>query len=130
MPAGGTRLRARGQDVFHLNSTACFADFAVVSEDGAIPVPPDVSFEALATLGCAVVTGIGAVMNAARAEAGKSVAVIGAGGVGLNVIQGARISGCEPIIAIDRHARALELAKEFGATHAIEISAGNCKTGS
>src|SRR2546421_2943313 len=66
MPAGGTRLHARGKDVATYNSTACFADFAVVPEEGAIPVSPDVPFEALATLGCAVITGVGAVMNAAR----------------------------------------------------------------
>jgi S-(hydroxymethyl)glutathione dehydrogenase / alcohol dehydrogenase len=122
MPAGGTRLRARGQDVFHLNSTACFADFAVVSEDGAIPVSSDIPFDALATLGCAVVTGVGAVMNAAHAEAGKSVVVIGAGGVGLNVIQAAGIAGCEAIIAIDRHQKPLDLAREFGATDVVEVS--------
>ena len=73
----------------HFNSTACFADFAVVSEEGAVPVPTDVPFAALATLGCAVITGIGAVMNAARVEAGAKVIVVGAGGVGLNVVQGA-----------------------------------------
>ena len=122
MPAGGTRLRARGQEVFHLNSTACFADFAVVSEDGAIPVSSEIPFDALATLGCAVVTGIGAVLNAARTEEGKSVVVIGAGGVGLNVIQGARIAACEAIIAIDRHKKPLDLAREFGATNVLAAS--------
>jgi NADPH:quinone reductase-like Zn-dependent oxidoreductase len=80
LPAGGSRLRARGQDVAHFNGTACFADFAVVAEEGAIPVPADVPFEVLATLGCAVVTGIGAVTNAARVERAARVAVIGAGG--------------------------------------------------
>ena len=89
LPAGGSRLRARNQDVAHFNGTACFADFAVVAEEGAIPVAADVPFEVLATLGCAVVTGIGAVTNAARGEKGARVAVIGAGGVGLNVVQGA-----------------------------------------
>ena len=123
LPAGGTRLRARGQDVAHFNGTACFADFAVVAEEGAIPVPTDVSFEALATLGCAVVTGVGAVLNAARAEAGSRVVVIGAGGVGLNVVQGARLSGCEKIIAVDTRSTPLDLARAFGATHAVEASA-------
>lgn len=122
LPAGGTRLRARGQDVGHFNGTACFADFAVVAEEGAIPVSKDVSFEALATLGCAVITGVGAVMNAARVEAGARVVVIGAGGVGLNVVQGARLSGCEKIIALDTRSRPLELARDFGATHSIDAS--------
>jgi len=122
LPSGGTRLRARGQDVAHFDSTACFADFAVVAEEGAIPVPTDVPFEVLATLGCAVVTGVGAVMNAARVERGASVAVIGAGGVGLNVVQGAVLAGCERIIAVDLQPAPLQLAREFGATHTIAAS--------
>ncbi|HKS28718.1 MAG TPA: Zn-dependent alcohol dehydrogenase [Pyrinomonadaceae bacterium] len=120
LPAGGTRLRARGEDVAHFNSTACFADFAVVAEEGAAAVPTDVKFEALATLGCAVITGIGAVVNAARVEPGARVVVIGAGGVGLNVLQGARLAGCERIVAVDTRRAPLELALEFGATDALE----------
>ncbi|MCA1575511.1 MAG: zinc-binding dehydrogenase [Acidobacteria bacterium] len=125
LPAGGSRLRARGQDVAHFNGTACFADFAVVAEEGAIPVPASVPFEVLATLGCAVVTGIGAVTNAARVERGARVAVIGAGGVGLNVVQGAVLVGCEKIIAVDTRPRPLNLARDFGATHTIEAGEGN-----
>lgn len=123
LPAGGTRLRARGLDVSHFNSTACFADFAVVAEEGAVAVSTDVKFEALATLGCAVITGVGAVMNAARVEAGAQVVVIGAGGVGLNVVQGARLCDCERIIAVDTRSAPLELAREFGATDTIDASA-------
>lgn len=123
LPASGTRLSARGQPVAHFNSTACFADFAVVAEEGAIPIPKDVKFEALATLGCAVVTGVGAVMNAARVEAGARVVVIGAGGVGLNVVQGARLAGCEKIIAVDTRSVPLQLAREFGATDEVMATA-------
>ena len=122
LPAGGTRLKARSQDLFHFNSTACFADFAVVAEEGAIPVSERVPFEILATIGCAVVTGIGAVKNAAQVRAGENVVVIGAGGVGLNVIQGALLAGCNQIIAIDLRPSALELAKTFGATETIDAS--------
>lgn len=122
LPSGGTRLTARGQDVAHFNSTACFADFAVVAEEGAIAVPLDVEFEALATLGCAVVTGVGAVMNAARVEAGASIVVVGAGGVGLNVVQGARLAACEKIIAVDTRSVPLKLARDFGATDVVEAS--------
>jgi len=122
LPAGGTRLRARGQDVAHFNGTACFADFAVVAQEGAIPVPADVPFEALATLGCAVITGVGAVLNAARVEAGARVLVVGAGGVGLNVVQGAVLAGCEKIIALDTRNNPLSLAHEFGATDVINAS--------
>jgi S-(hydroxymethyl)glutathione dehydrogenase / alcohol dehydrogenase len=122
LPAGGTRLRARGQEVSHFNSTACFADFAVVAEEGAIPVPTDVPFASLATLGCAVITGVGAVLNAARVEAGARVVVLGAGGVGLNVVQGARLAGCERIVALDTRSRPLELAREFGATDVLDAA--------
>ncbi|HYN84376.1 MAG TPA: Zn-dependent alcohol dehydrogenase [Pyrinomonadaceae bacterium] len=122
LPSGATRLRARGREVNHYNGTACFADFAVVAAEGVIKVDADVPFEALATLGCAVVTGVGAVLNAARVEEGARVAVVGAGGVGLNVLQGARLAGCEKIIAIDTRARPLELAREFGATDCVEAA--------
>ncbi len=96
--------------------TACFADYAVVAEAGAIPVPRDVPFDVLATLGCAVVTGVGAVMNAAQVPSRSSVVVIGAGGVGLNVVQGAALAGSERIIAVDRQPAPLALSRVFGAT--------------
>jgi Zn-dependent alcohol dehydrogenase len=108
--------------VAHYNGTACFADFAVVAEEGVIRVAEDMPFEALATLGCAVVTGVGAVLNAARPAAGAKVAVIGVGGVGLNVVQGARLAGCERIIALDTRSEPLRLAREFGATDSVEAS--------
>ncbi|MBV8859208.1 MAG: Zn-dependent alcohol dehydrogenase [Acidobacteria bacterium] len=122
LPAGDTLLSARGQRLAHYNGTACFADFAVVAEEGVIAVPEDVPFEALATLGCAVVTGVGAVLNAARPEAGAKVAVIGVGGVGLNVVQGARLAGCAAIVALDTRNEPLRLAREFGATDTVEAS--------
>jgi Zn-dependent alcohol dehydrogenase len=122
LPAGDTLLSARGQKVSHYNGTACFADFAVVAEEGVIAVPEDVPFEALATLGCAVVTGVGAVLNAARPEAGARVAVIGVGGVGLNVVQGARLAGCARVVALDTRGEPLRLAREFGATDGVDAS--------
>ncbi|HWS89620.1 MAG TPA: zinc-binding dehydrogenase [Pyrinomonadaceae bacterium] len=122
LPAGDTLLSARGQKVSHYNGTACFADFAVVAEEGVIRVAEDVPFEALATLGCAVVTGVGAVLNAARPGPGSKVAVIGVGGVGLNVVQGARLAGCERVVALDTRAEPLRLAREFGATDAVDAS--------
>jgi S-(hydroxymethyl)glutathione dehydrogenase/alcohol dehydrogenase len=118
-------LRARDQDVAHFNGTACFADFAVVAEEGAIPVSKDVPFEVLATLGCAVVTGVGAVANAAQAQPGAGVVVIGAGGVGLNVAQGALLAGCNPIIAVDLRPSALAVARQFGATDTLEAAGEN-----
>ena len=109
LPSGATRLHARGQDVAHFLSTACFAQHAVVDQAGAVVVDRDTPFEALATLGCAVVTGVGAVTTAAKVPAGARVAVIGAGGVGLNVVQGAAISGATQIVAVDRTAAAARL---------------------
>ncbi len=122
LPSGAARLHARGQDVAPFLGTACFSDFVVVPEAGAIPVPHDVPFDALATIGCAVVTGVGAVANAAQVPRGARVAVIGAGGVGLNVVQGAAIAGCDEIIAIDLRPVPLEIARQFGATHTIDAS--------
>jgi len=122
LPSGAARLHARGRDLSAFLGTACFADSVVVAEAGAIPVPRDVPFDALATLGCAVLTGVGAVTNAAQVPAGACVAVIGVGGVGLNIVQGARISGCSQIIAIDRRPVPLALAEQFGATHTLTAS--------
>jgi S-(hydroxymethyl)glutathione dehydrogenase/alcohol dehydrogenase len=120
LPSGASHLHARDQPVAPFLGTACFSDCVIVPEAGAIRVPSDVPFEALATVGCAVVTGIGAVTNAAQVPPGSRVAVIGVGGVGLNVVQGAAISGCETIVAIDTRSAPLEIARRFGATDAIE----------
>src|SRR6476660_2612457 len=91
LPSGASRLHARGRDVAPFLGTACFSDFVVVPEAGAIPVGRDIPFDALATIGCAVITGVGAVTNAGQVPNGANVAVIGAGGVVLNVVQGAAI---------------------------------------
>src|SRR5262245_30954280 len=115
LPSGSARLHRGADRVAAFLGTACFAGHAVVAETGAVRVPPDVPFDVLATLGCAVVTGIGAVANAAQVKAGSSVVVIGAGGVGLNVVQGAALAGSERIIAIDRREAPLTLARTFGA---------------
>src|SRR5262245_4699363 len=119
LPAGTGRLHNGAERVAAFLGTACFADFAVVAEAGAIRVPPGVPFDILATLGCAVVTGVGAVMNAAQVTPGSSVVVIGAGGVGLNVVQGAVLAGSERIIAVDRREVPLSLARAFGATDVV-----------
>src|SRR5262249_48098648 len=90
--------------------------YAVIAEEAAVVVDRALPFDALAMLGCSVVTGIGAVMTAAQVPAGAHVAVIGAGGVGLNVIQGAVLSDAAQIIAIDRHSAPLALGKDLGRT--------------
>jgi len=120
LPSGATRLHARGRDVAPFLGTACFSSFVVVPAEAAIPAPRELALDALAMLGCAVLTGVGAVTNAAQLPGGARVAVIGAGGVGLNVIQGAVIAGCDQIVAIDRRPAPLLLARQFGATHTLE----------
>jgi S-(hydroxymethyl)glutathione dehydrogenase/alcohol dehydrogenase len=124
LPSGASHLRAGDQSIAPFLGTACFADFVVVPEEGAVAVSPDVPFDALATLGCAVLTGVGAVLGAGQVTPGSNVVVIGAGGVGLNVIQGARIAGSAQIIALDLHERPLALAKQFGATLTIGATVG------
>jgi Zn-dependent alcohol dehydrogenase len=123
LPSGVARLHARGRDVAHFLSTACFASHAVVAEEGVVTVGTDVPFDALATLGCAVVTGVGAVLAAAKVHKGANIAIIGAGGVGLNVVQGGLLAGCDRIIAIDRRPAPLEIARRFGATDVLEAPA-------
>ena len=98
---GGTRLSADGKQVHHHLGVSAFSEYAVVSEHSVIPVGRDVPIEKLALLGCAVLTGIGAVVNTAQVKAGRTVAVFGCGGVGLNVIQGAKLVGARQIIAVD-----------------------------
>jgi S-(hydroxymethyl)glutathione dehydrogenase / alcohol dehydrogenase len=122
LPSGGARIHARGQDVAPFLGTACFSDLVVMPEAGAIAVAPEVPFDALATIGCAVITGVGAVTNAGQVPKGAKVAVIGAGGVGLNVVQGAVIAGCERIVAVDLRPKPLEIAKQFGATDTIDAA--------
>src|SRR5262245_49623808 len=108
-----------GQDCAHMGKVACFAEYAVVPEMGCIPAPPALDFAQLALIGCSVTTGVGAAVFNARVQPGDSVAVIGCGGVGLNVLQGARLAGATTIIAVDVKNTALAFAKQFGATHTV-----------
>ncbi|MEP2533303.1 Zn-dependent alcohol dehydrogenase [Shimia sp.] len=100
-------------------ATGAFAEKVVVSHRQVVKVSDDIPMEAASLVACGVITGIGAVVNAAELRAGQDVVVIGAGGVGLNAIQGARIAGARRIIAIDMSEEKLEIAKEFGATDGI-----------
>ncbi len=108
-----------GQPIYNFANIGAFAQVTVVSENQCIPIPSEMSLSAAALIGCGVVTGTGAVFNRARVRLGDTVAVIGAGGVGLNVIQAARLVGASAIIAIDRVAAKEALAMEFGATHFV-----------
>ena len=129
LPSGATPLHARGRDLGQFLGTACFADYAVVAEEAAVVVERDVSFDALATLGCAVVTGVGAVLTAGRVSRGARIAVVGVGGVGLNVVQGGVLAGAEQIIAVDRQAAPLALARIFGATDVVDIRPPGAQAG-
>jgi S-(hydroxymethyl)glutathione dehydrogenase/alcohol dehydrogenase len=118
---GTSRLRLPdGTTLQHALMTACFAERAVVASASAIPLPAELPLWQSALLGCGVLTGFGAVRNAARVQPGESVAVIGCGGVGLQVLAAARIADASPLIAIDRDPTKLELALASGATHAVE----------
>lgn len=96
-----------------------FAERTVASVASMVRVPPDLPADKAALFGCALLTGIGAVVNTARAEPGSSVAVFGLGGVGLSVVMGARLAGCYPVIAVDRIESKLALAERAGASHCI-----------
>ena len=99
-----------------------FNDYAVVSENRLTLVPADFDPEVAALFGCAVTTGFGVVNNDARLGIGESIAVFGAGGIGLNIVQGAALAAANPIIALDRFDNRLELARALGATHAINVT--------
>ena len=101
------------------NGLGTFATETIVAQSMAIAIDREIPFAQAALVGCGVMTGVGAALNTARVEAGKSAAVFGCGGVGLNVIQGAVLAGAEPIIAVDINDRKLELGKQFGATHTV-----------
>ncbi len=117
---GTSRLHANGVTLQHGLMTACFAEQAVVAAAGAVKIPDELPLWQAALLGCGVVTGIGAVRNAARVQRGDSVCVIGCGGVGLQVIAGATLAGATPIVAVDRAAEKLEVARSHGATDTVD----------
>ncbi len=109
-----------GQDVYPGLSTGGFAEQTVVSERAVLPVPDAVPLEHAALVGCAVMTGVGAVLNTAKVREGQSVLVVGLGGVGLSVVQGARLAGAGQVIVVDRSPEKLELARTLGATDVLE----------
>ena len=116
MPDGSSRFSIGGQPIYHYMGTSTFANFTVVPEIALAKIRADAPFDKVCYIGCGVTTGIGAVMNTAKVEAGASVAVFGLGGIGLNVIQGARLAGAERIIGIDLNNDRKPLAERFGMT--------------
>jgi S-(hydroxymethyl)glutathione dehydrogenase / alcohol dehydrogenase len=117
---GTTRLAyPDGRPVYSYSATATFGEYTVVPEAGVVPIRSDFPLEIAALIGCGLTTGVGAVINTANVEAGASVLVIGCGGVGLAVIQGAALAHATPIIAVDRVQAKVDNALRLGATHAI-----------
>jgi alcohol dehydrogenase len=122
---GGLRLhRANGDHVHHHLGVSAFAERAVVAAASCVRIDETVPLEKAALFGCALMTGVGAVLNTARVEAGSSVAIFGLGGVGLSAVMGAALAGAFPIIAIDRVPAKLTLALQLGATHALLAADG------
>ena len=122
---GTTRFTLDGQEIKHFAGVSSFAEYSVIPARAVLKIPEDFPLDRAALLGCAVITGVGAVFNCARVRPGSSVAVFGAGGIGLNIIQGAAIAGAEKIIAVDILPNKLEFARQFGATHTINGSTAN-----
>jgi Zn-dependent alcohol dehydrogenase len=119
---GTCRFHRNGEPVHHYN-TSSFAQRSVVPARTAVKVDPGLPLVELALMGCAVMTGVGAALNTAQVRPGDTVAVVGCGGVGLNVVQGARIAGAATIVAVDVVPAKLELARELGATALVDASA-------
>jgi NDMA-dependent alcohol dehydrogenase len=125
LPDGTTRFKLDGEEIKHFAGVSSFSNYTVVPEKAVLKIPDDIPLDRAALLGCAVITGVGAAINAAEVKPGRTVAVFGTGGVGVNVVQGAALAGAEKIIAVDLLDSRLEEAKRFGATHAVNGSDGD-----
>jgi S-(hydroxymethyl)glutathione dehydrogenase/alcohol dehydrogenase len=119
---GTTRLSDGKQEIHSMLGVGTFSQYNVVSEQSVLPMDKDIPFDIAALFGCAVITGIGAVLNRAKVPPGSRVAILGLGGVGLNLVQGAYLANATQIIAIDRFKQKLDLARQFGATHLIDVT--------
>lgn len=120
---GTPRLRLDGAPLFQMCATGTFSEITVIPASSAVKVPDDLPLDVAALLGCGVLTGVGAALNSATIAPGDAVAVVGCGGVGLNVIQGARIAGASTIVAVDVNPAKLAAAEAFGATAVVDASA-------
>ncbi|MBT8469552.1 MAG: zinc-binding dehydrogenase, partial [Deltaproteobacteria bacterium] len=119
MPDGSSRFSKGGQPLFHYMGTSTFSNFTVLPEIAVAKIRPDAPFDKVCYIGCGVTTGIGAVINTAKVEAGANVVVFGLGGIGLNVVQGARMVGADKIIGVDLNPARRQLAEKFGMTHFV-----------
>jgi len=119
MPDGSSRFSVGGKKVFHYMGTSTFANHTVVPEIALAKIREDAPFDKVCYIGCGVTTGIGAVINTAKVEPGANVVVFGLGGIGLNVIQGARLAGANMIVGVDLNSSRKALAEKFGMTHFV-----------
>jgi len=119
MPDGTSRFSHKGDPLFHYMGTSTFANHTVLPEIAVAKVRKDAPFETICYIGCGVTTGIGAVVNTAKVEPGSNVVVFGLGGIGLNVIQGARLVGANMIVGVDTNAAKEDWGRKFGMTHFV-----------
>ncbi len=119
MPDGSSRFSIGGEKLYHYMGTSTFANFTVLPEIALAKIREDAPFDKVCYIGCGVTTGIGAVINTAKVEPGSNVVVFGLGGIGLNVVQGARLVGADMIVGVDLNAGRKELAEKFGMTHFV-----------
>jgi S-(hydroxymethyl)glutathione dehydrogenase/alcohol dehydrogenase len=119
MPDGSSRFSIGGEKIFHYMGTSTFANYTVVPEIALAKIREDAPFDKVCYIGCGVTTGIGAVINTAKVEPGANVVVFGLGGIGLNVIQGARLAGANMIVGVDLNPSRKALAEKFGMTHFV-----------
>ena len=120
MPDGSSRFSLGGKKVHHYMGTSTFSNYTVVPEIALAKIREDAPFDKVCYIGCGVTTGIGAVVNTARVEAGANVVVFGLGGIGLNVVQGARLVGANMIVGVDINPARKALAGKFGMTHFVD----------
>jgi S-(hydroxymethyl)glutathione dehydrogenase/alcohol dehydrogenase len=119
MPDGSSRFSMGGKKIFHYMGCSTFSNFTVLPEIALAKIREDAPFDKVCYIGCGVTTGIGAVINTAKVEPGANVVVFGLGGIGLNVIQGARLAGANMIVGVDLNPARKELASKFGMTHFV-----------
>ena len=120
MPDGTSRFSRGGETIHHYMGTSTFANYSVMPEIAVAKIREDAPFDKVCYIGCGVTTGIGAVVNTAKVEPGANVVVFGLGGIGLNVIQGARMAGADRIVGVDLNPAKKALAKKFGMTHFVD----------
>lgn len=125
MLEGGMRLHSDDDKIYHHLGVSGFAEYAVVSVNSIVKVDSSIPFEEVALFGCAVITGVGAVINTAQIKPGSSVAIVGLGGIGLNALLGAKLAGAREIIALDINKKKLETARGLGATATFDSSKEN-----